>query len=81
MISVWVLCIGINSVQATGLNPSIIESDKTVLTNDDDALQNKSLLAKQAVETRKYRVGVSYLNDFPLFAIADIEDRGFGWQF
>lgn len=63
---------------------------KNVIAQDTIEPVNKNVVNSVQIDTsnnksttsspkKKYRVGVSYVNGYPLFAFADIEDRGFGW--
>jgi ABC-type amino acid transport substrate-binding protein len=79
IIGVLTLCFNINIVEAFDLKSSSNSGlSESVKTGDDKALKNKT--EKPITEKKKYRVGVSYINEFPLFAFADLEDKGFAWS-
>lgn len=42
-------------------------------------IANVSSSSKSTGNLRKFKVGVSYVNSYPLFSFANIEDKGLGW--
>jgi hypothetical protein len=71
----------LNNANAAG--PKTFAINSTVQTTQaslKNHTENKIDQRKDALQVIKYRVGVSYVNDYPMFALADLEDRGFGWS-
>jgi hypothetical protein len=83
IIGVLILCINVSNVDALEpALPSIKQVDEPMESAEDaeDIVQtNQSTDLEPIGEKKIYRVGVSYVNGYPLFSFADLEDRGFGW--
>lgn len=80
IIGVLILCISLNNADAANpqyLAPEIV---KTTQISSSDHIENKADEKQALLQKIKYKVGVSYVNGFPMFALADLEDRGFGWS-
>ena len=70
IIGVLTLCMSIQNTEAADTKSvAIHDTEKATQVNNNNTLQKA-----------KYRIGVSYVNGFPMFGLADTEDRGFGWS-
>lgn len=80
-IGLLALYIILNNADAASPKPSVLNNTaQTTQASVKDLLDNKIDQSKDSLQKIKYRVGISYVNDYPMFALADIEDRGFGWS-
>lgn len=61
-------------------NPSFSKANENpnqaTITNIENSQDTKKTLTKKQTH---FRIGVSYVNSYPLFSYADVEDKGLGW--
>lgn len=71
----------LNNADAASPTPFVIKNTlPSTQAIVKDHSKNKIAQSKEQRQKVKYRIGISYVNDYPMFALADVEDRGFGWS-